>query len=311
MSDVSFREADRLEITILTDNYTDMLMIQGTESTRRPQIPPPRALLAEHGLSCLLTVSAGPEKHSVLMDAGISSGCLFHNADLLNADLKTIESVALSHGHFDHFGGLYDLLKRVDKKTLLHLHPDAFLARRLNIPAIGRPVDVPALDEAALMKAGAVIQKSGSPVPLASGLIWMTGEVERTTPFEKGFPWAEAKIGDKWVVDPFRDDQAAVVKLRDKGLVILSGCAHAGIINTVEHAKKIAKADRVHAVLGGFHLTGPLFDPIIKPTIDEMKRINPDYIVPMHCTGWKAINRFAEEMPGQFVLNTVGTIHVY
>jgi 7,8-dihydropterin-6-yl-methyl-4-(beta-D-ribofuranosyl)aminobenzene 5'-phosphate synthase len=311
MSDVSFREADRLEITILIDNYTDMLMLEGTESTRRPQIPPPRALLAEHGLSCLLTVSAGPEKHTVLMDAGISSGCLFHNADFLNTDLKTIESVVLSHGHFDHFGGLYDLLKRVDKKTLLHLHPDAFLARRMNIPAIGRPVGIPPLDEDALERAGAVIQKSGSAVPLASGLIWMTGEVERTTPFEKGFPWAEAKIGDKWVVDPFRDDQAVVVKLRDKGLVILSGCAHAGIINTVEHAKKIAKTDRVHAVLGGFHLTGPLFDPIIKPTVDEMKRINPDYIVPMHCTGWKAINRFAEEMPGQFVLNTVGTTHVY
>lgn len=311
MSDELFREADRLEVTILTDNYTDMLMIQGTESTRRPQIPPPRALLAEHGLSCLLTVSAGTEKHSVLMDAGISSGCLLHNTDLLNTDLKTIESVALSHGHFDHFGGLYDLLKRLDKKTLLYLHPDAFLARRMNIPAIGRPVDIPTLDEAALVKAGAVIQKSGSVVPLASGLIRLTGEVERKTPFEKGFPWAEAKIGNTWVVDPFRDDQAVVVKLRDKGLVILSGCAHAGIINTVEHAKKIAGTDKVHAVLGGFHLTGPLFDPIIKPTVDEMKRINPDYIVPMHCTGWKAINRFAEEMPGQFVLNTVGTTHVY
>ncbi len=131
------------------------------------------------------------------------------------------------------------------------------------------------------------------------------------TAFEKGFPWAEAKIVGNWVTDPFRDDQGLVVKVKGKGLVIISGCAHAGIINTVEFAKKVAGTDKVHAVIGGFHMTGRLFDPIVQPTIDEMKNIKPDYIVPMHCTGWKAINRFAEEMPEQFVFSTVGTMYIF
>lgn len=113
------------------------------------------------------------------------------------------------------------------------------------------------------------------------------------------------------MTDPFRSDQGLVIKLKGKGPVVISGCAHAGIINTVEYAKKITGTDRVHAVMGGFHLRGQVFDPIIQPTIDEMKRIDPDYVVSMHCTGWKAINQFAEEMPEKFLLNTVGITHFF
>jgi len=310
MSDM-IREADRLEISILTDNYTDLLMMQGNEVTRRPQIPPPKALLAEHGLSCLIKVSAGSDQHCILMDAGISSECLIHNAHLMNIDLSMIEGVVLSHGHFDHFGGLPGFLGVLPKKTPVYLHPDAFLERRLNLPAIGRPVSIPRLDENVLKNAGGMINRVSTISHLASDLILTTGEVARTTPFEKGFPSAEAKIGGNWVVDPFHDDQGLIVNVKGKGLVVLSGCAHAGIINTVEHARKITGVTKVHAVLGGFHLTGPLFDPIIQPTINEMKRINPNYIIPMHCTGWKAITQFAKEMPGSFILNTVGTTYVF
>jgi 7,8-dihydropterin-6-yl-methyl-4-(beta-D-ribofuranosyl)aminobenzene 5'-phosphate synthase len=130
-------------------------------------------------------------------------------------------------------------------------------------------------------------------------------------PFEKGMPGAEAKIGGKWVVDPFHDDQGVIVSVKNKGLVVFGGCSHAGIINTVEYAKKITGIEKVHAVLGGFHLTGPLIDPIIPLTIDGMKRISPAYVIPMHCTGWKAINQFAKEMPASFILNTVGTTYVF
>ena len=121
----------------------------------------------------------------------------------------------------------------------------------------------------------------------------------------------EAFNGERWVEDPVNDDQALVVHIRDKGLVVLSGCAHAGIVNTVEYSKKITGTDRVYAVMGGFHLSGPVFEKIIPPTVDAMKRIDPDYIVPMHCTGWNAINRFAGEMPGKTILNTVGTTYVF
>ena len=101
------------------------------------------------------------------------------------------------------------------------------------------------------------------------------------------------------------------MNVKGKGLVVIGGCSHAGIINTVKHAQKVTGAPHVHAVLGGFHLTGPIFEPIIGPTIEKMKKIGPDIVVPMHCTGWNAINQFAKEMPDQFVLNTVGTKYVF
>ncbi|MDR7666829.1 MBL fold metallo-hydrolase [Methanosarcina sp. Z-7115] len=315
MNELNIREADRLEVTILMDNYTDMLVTENTCICKRPQLPLPQILLAEHGLACLIKVCAENEEHIVLMDAAVTPTCFFNNAKLLKADLGRIEAVVLSHGHPDHFLGLVELLKFVskeqNKKVPLFLHPDSFLERRMNIPAIEHPVTMPALNEDDLKEAGADLVKSEKALLVAGGLIYTTGEVERTTAFEKGFPWAEAKLDGNWVTDPFRDDQGLVVKLKGKGIVVISGCAHAGIINTVEYAKKIAGTNKVHAVLGGFHLTGRIFDPIIQPTIHEMRRIKPDYVIPMHCTGWKAINRFAEEMPEQFLLNTVGTTYVF
>lgn len=253
---------------------------------------------------------AGSKEHLVLMDTGVSSKCLLHNMDVLNVDLNKIESVILSHGHFDHIGGLLDFFGSVSNDVPLFVHPEAFSKRRLNNPAVG-PVEVPSLYEDDLKNIGVEIIKSEVPSTLASDMILMTGKVERTTDFEKGFPWAETKINDQWISDPFNDDQGIVIKLKDKGLVVVSGCAHAGIINTINYSKKITGTNDVHAVLGGFHLTGPIFEPIIKPTIDEMKKIGPDYVVPMHCTGWNAINQFKEEMPENVILDTVGTTYVF
>ena len=311
MGELNLRKADKLEVTILIDNYTDLLLLQSTEVVKRQIFPPPKAPLSEHGLSCLLKVYADSEEHVVIMDAGISATCLFHNVDLLKVDLSQVESVVLSHGHIDHFGGLPEVLSGMPEDIPLVLHPDAFLQRRLNIPAQGRPADLPTLDEKALGAAGAVIQRAEGASLLASDLVLATGPVERGTPFERGFPWAEANIDGQWAADPFHDDQGLAVKVKDQGLVVIGGCSHAGIINTVKHAQKAARTDAVHAVLGGFHLTGRAFDPIIGPTIEAMKMMGPDYVVPMHCTGWKAINQFAKEMPGQFLLNSVGTTYVF
>ena len=311
MAELNLREADRLEVTILVDNYTDILLLQGTDVVKRAAVPPPNALLAEHGLSCLLKVYADSEEQVVLFDTSISPIALLHNAETLGVDLNKIESVVLSHGHFDHFGGLIAFLNKAQKGIPLILHPDAFLPRRLNLPALGVQVDLPRLDEAALKETGVAIDKRGQASTMASDLVGVLGQVERVTEFEKGFPWAEALIDDEWVVDPFNDDQGVVVRVKGKGLVVLSGCAHAGIINSVKHARKVSGVDKVHAVLGGFHLTGPLFEPIIGPTIEETKKLRPDYIVPMHCTGWNAISQFAREMPEKFVLNSVGTTYVF
>jgi 7,8-dihydropterin-6-yl-methyl-4-(beta-D-ribofuranosyl)aminobenzene 5'-phosphate synthase len=310
MDTLGLREAERLEVTVLVDNYHDAF-VPPTDVAQRLLSPPPNLPLAEHGFACLLKAHIDSEEHTILFDTGASSTCFFHNAKLLNIDFSKIESVVLSHGHFDHFGALVQFLDIAKSGTMLVLHPDAFLERRINIPAMGIQVGMGMLSETDLQKTGMMIQKVSSVSTLAAGLVMVTGEVERVTDFEKGFPWVEAKINNEWVLDPLRDDQGIAVKVKGKGLVVVGGCSHAGIINTVKYAQKVTGTEKVHAVLGGFHLTGPLFDPIINPTIQEMKKIGPEIIVPMHCTGWKAINQFSEQMPEQFILNSVGTTYVF
>jgi len=311
MKETELRGIDRLEITILVDNYTDLSLLQSTEVVRRPLVPPPNTFLAEHGFSCLIKTSEGDEEHTVLMDLGITGTCLLHNADFLKVDLSKIEALIISHGHYDHFWGLKQVLGRTKKGIPLFLHPEAFLQRRLDIPVLRMPVDLPGLDERALQEAGVQIKKIREDLVLDPGFILILGEVGRITEFEKGFPWAEAKIDNHWVKDPFSDDRGIAINVRNKGLVVIGGCSHAGIVNTVKHAQKVTRTEQVHAILGGFHLTGPIFEPIIGPTIEEIKKIRPNFIVPMHCTGWKAINQFAQAMPEQFVLNSVGTTYVF
>ena len=309
MTEPLLKPADRVEVTILVDNYTEMFVPPSTPVDRRLPFDAGRHLLAEHGLSCLVRVFAGKKEHTVLLDAGLSPECMAWNARQLGISLSSIEAVVLSHGHFDHTGGLAGLFSGAGRQVPLIAHPDAFLKRRIN--GKNGITDIPAPDAVALKKAGADILLRSEPSTLAAGHLLVTGEVERKTAFEKGMPGMEMSVGGHWVPDPIRDDQALVINVKEKGLVVLSGCAHAGIINTVEYAKKITGVDHVHAVLGGFHLTGKAFEQVIPPTVEGMKRIDPDYIVPMHCTGWDAINRFFAGMPDRCILNTVGTTYVF
>jgi 7,8-dihydropterin-6-yl-methyl-4-(beta-D-ribofuranosyl)aminobenzene 5'-phosphate synthase len=307
MTENFLKPADRVEVTVLVDNYTELFAPQATPVDHRLPFNPACTLLAEHGLSCLVRVFAGNHEHTILLDAGLSRDCLFHNARQLGIDLHTVEAVVLSHGHFDHTGGLAEFFRGETRQTPLIVHPDAFLPRRMKTP--NGYLDIPQLDAVALKKAGADIKLRMEPSTLAGGHLLVTGEVERKTAFEKGFPGMEAFRDDRWEADPISDDQALVVNIPGKGLVVISGCAHAGIINTVEYARKITGVSQVYAVMGGFHLTGPAFEPVVEPTIAAMKKLDPAYVVPMHCTGWSAINRFFAEMPGRCVLNTVGTTY--
>jgi 7,8-dihydropterin-6-yl-methyl-4-(beta-D-ribofuranosyl)aminobenzene 5'-phosphate synthase len=152
-----------------------------------------------------------------------------------------------------------------------------------------------------------IVEERGASL-LLGGLALVTGQIARTTEFEKGFPGHLAEVGGAWKPDPLiHDDQAVVMNVRDKGLVVLSGCGHAGIVNVLRHAMAVTGVARIHAVLGGFHLTGRLFEPLIAPTVEALKAIGPTLIVPSHCTGWKAAHEIARAMPEAFVPNSVGT----
>lgn len=189
----------------------------------------------------------------------------------------------------------------------LLLHPDAFLERKIVFPD-GHELNLPPPDKRTLSHEGIEFIEERGVSYLLGNLVLVTGQIHRSTPFESGFPVHYARIADQWQQDPLiHDDQAVVMHVKDKGLVILTGCGHAGAINTIRHAQELTGIQKVYAVLGGFHLTGALFEPIIPPTIAALKELNPKLIVPAHCTGWKATHALARELPEAFVPNSVGT----
>lgn len=306
------KEVDSVEVITLMDNYVDVLLRNSPGVTRPPLAIkgniPDDALLAEHGLSLMITVKRDTESHCILFDCGYNKIGVPHNMEILGVDPRQIEAIVLSHGHMDHTGALYPIAKRLGKSIPLILHPDAFISPRFFGLDDGRKLMFPqTLIRGDVENTGLKIVEEKSPSLLTDNMIAITGEVERVTEFEKGLPNASMERNGKIESDMILDDQSLVIKVKNKGLVIISGCSHAGIINTVFYAKKITGIDKIHAVLGGFHLSGPIFEPIIEKTIIEFKKINPEVIIPMHCTGWEAIKRFSEEFPSSFSLNSVGT----
>jgi len=309
---VQLKEVTRVEILTLMDNYVDVLLRSTDVVTRPPMAKglelPTDNLLAEHGLSMLVKAYQGKEKHTVLFDTGHTSVGVPHNIELLEVDLDEVEALVLSHGHMDHTGSLFVVLERIGKSIPLVVHPEAFVWPRYFGLDDGRNLRFPrTLVKADLEHRKVQLVVSKTPTLLAHNLVAVTGEVERVTDFEKGLPNAVLERDGKLEKDPIADDQSLVLNLKGKGLVVLSGCAHAGIINTIFHAQKITGISKVHAVIGGFHLSGPAFEPIIEETIRELKQMEPAVIVPMHCTGWKAIERFSQEFPESFILNSVGS----
>jgi len=171
-------------------------------------------------------------------------------------------------------------------------------------------METPTTSRRALEDVGFDVVEQHQPSFLLDGAVLVTGEVDRTTDFERGFLVHQAYRDGAWVPDPLiLDDQALIVDVAGKGLVILTGCGHAGIVNICRYAQRLTGRNRLHAVLGGFHLNGPLFKPLIPPTLDALEQLAPDVIVPAHCTGWRAMHAIAGRLPQQFIQNSVGTTY--
>ena len=200
------------------------------------------------------------------------------------------------------------LVEMTGRKDLdLYLHPAVFKAPRYIKLSEQQKIFFPKFSEELAEKAGVKVVESTGPSLLLDGAALFLGEILRLTDFERGFPAACYQENGTEFWDPIEDDTSIVMHLRDKGLVVLTGCAHSGIINTMQYARKVTGVEKVHAVMGGFHLSGRAFEPIIERTTEEMLGINPDYIVPCHCTGRKAIMHMEALMPEQFILNMSGT----
>ena len=268
------------------------------------------ALIAEHGLSDYVTIYKGRRRYSLLYDLGLTSRALSNNAEALQLDFSTLDLILMSHGHIDHTGGLGGLKEKIGRMIPVILHPDAFSKRKIIFPD-GTSANLPPPDRTDLKDAGVEVVEGKEPSFLADNLALFTGEVSRVTDFEKGFPIHYKLVKDDWEPDPLIcDDQALIVNVRGKGLVILTGCGHAGIINIVNQAQRLTGVEKIHALVGGFHLSGGLFEPIIPQTVEALRNLAPKAIIPSHCTGWKAIHTIAEALPNAFIQNSVGTKYV-
>jgi 7,8-dihydropterin-6-yl-methyl-4-(beta-D-ribofuranosyl)aminobenzene 5'-phosphate synthase len=305
-------DVDRISTTLLMDNYTDRLLTSSRVAKRPPMLGNEEILpapLAEHGFSALVEIQRGESRWRFLFDTGVSKMGMLANADIFGVSLD-VDAIILSHGHFDHITGLASTLERIGSPTRVIAHPDAFQRRWLFLPDGTRAV-MPHMDEEELKRQGAVIEKTAGVTALPSNdspSLLVTGEIPRKTPYEIGFPLQHAETKEGLVHDPLvRDDQALVANLKGKGLVVISGCGHAGIINTLNYAIELSGTDKIHAVVGGFHLTGTTYEGAIEPTLKAMGDLDPRYIVPCHCTGWKAVNRIIQLFPEKFIQPSVGT----
>jgi 7,8-dihydropterin-6-yl-methyl-4-(beta-D-ribofuranosyl)aminobenzene 5'-phosphate synthase len=261
---------DRLKLTILVEDSVSM---------EKPD------LIAKHGLSFLVETRIADANSKILMDVGPPPDIAFQNADIVNADVRKVDAIVISHGHYDHAGALLEILKRIGQPTLVVTHPKAFdpkFACKPNLKFIGLE-----FDQSQVRAAGGRLLLARNPIKIANG-VTTSGEVVRETSCEETEEFWTVE-DEHFIKDPIIDDQALFIDLNDKGLVVITGCAHSGIINTVKHAQKITGINHVYAIIGGLHLAKTDEDTI-QASINELLRINPKSIYPCHCTGSKAIH---------------------
>ncbi len=306
-------EVDRVTIWVVADNYYDALRLDGKFAHRFRGLGSAKSIHAEHGLSYYIETSIDGKTSGCMFDFGQDSNGILNNISLLGIDLGKIGAFGLSHGHFDHFLAAIEILKSARSKvpagTPFYVGEECFSKRFVLPPGAAAPIGVGQLKRAAIEELGYKIVEVSTPVEIVPGA-YLTGNIERTTSYEKVPPMLLIERGKSPEPDDFRGEQALFFHVKGKGLVVISGCGHAGIVNTVRQARKVSSIEKVHAVMGGFHLINARQE-IINRTIEDIKAMKPECVVPTHCTGFEAIEAFKREMPEEFNLNTAGTCYTF
>lgn len=296
---------DRLEIQILVDNATDMLSSTPANVEHEQAGLIRRGIrsmngqclcCAAHGLSCLLTAHRGDTRHSVLFDSGPENYAFERNVTRLGADIGAVEAIMLSHGHWDHSGAMLLALTMIrarngGREIPYYAHPGMFRPRAVRMAngTLRQMEDVPSVED--LTGFGAKVVVTTEPQNIQDDMFYVSGEIPRVTPFETGLPGQVRRTDDgkDWEYDELiMDERYLAVHVRNKGLVVLSACSHAGIINVLTDARATFAGVPMHTAMGGLHLSGTN-ERVIPQTIEAMRTFDLTCIAVGHCTGWRAV----------------------
>jgi 7,8-dihydropterin-6-yl-methyl-4-(beta-D-ribofuranosyl)aminobenzene 5'-phosphate synthase len=301
-------------LTVLDENFVDILLPEETGirrfnmdqhfSSRHGE------LLAENGFCILVETFTDTSVTRILFDAGLTSGVVLHNARQLSVSLQNVAAVVVSHGHPDHFGGLIGLLDSLDGLVPVILHPEAFNPRMIVKKHITLPMINIGLDEHSVIEAGGRLIAARDSIPLGPGIA-TSGEMSTTRDFEMESPVGRLCIGEDGHVghDHINDHQVLGINVENVGLIVVDPCGHRGVVSATDHMVKVMGADKVHAVMGGFHTGHPgTSAERISRTAAALAEMEVEMVAPMHCSGFAMKRAVAEAAPNAFRQLTVGSV---